>query len=95
MNIKILPYGWDAEIFSIENPNYYSILRTDLSIDGFMRDKIRPSGCFSIVVNPQSEDIRYKGGKRNPLKYLGNGSFVADLKQFAERGIAAHNPYVT
>jgi len=23
------------------------------------------------------EDIRYQGGKRNPPKYLGNGSFVA------------------
>jgi len=25
----------------------------------------------------ESEDIRYQGGKRNPQKYLGNGSFVA------------------
>jgi len=57
MNVKILPSDWNMANFSIENPNYYSILRTDLSIDGFMRDRVRPSGCFSIVVNPQSEDF--------------------------------------
>ena len=57
MNIKILPRDWNAASFFVENPGNYSILRVDLNIDGFMRDRMHPSGCFSIAVNPQAEDF--------------------------------------
>ena len=57
MNIKILPTDWDAEKFFTESPNRYSILRTDFNIDGFKRDSSRPSGCFSIIINPLAEDF--------------------------------------
>lgn len=57
MNIIILPSDWNATNFFIENPDRYSILRIDLDADGFMRDSTRPSDCFSVIINPQSEDF--------------------------------------